>query len=150
MTQILFIGVPVDVKADVNALLKRYRCALPGWLKKLTVEYTIRPEAGLEESIAAIHVMYEYRHARLRIHGCEWSRPDVDRERVIVHELFHCHVAPLEKIAHSLLERRAEANEAQGVDPLLEAMYEQVRIAMESVVEDCCTATIAARYAGEA
>lgn len=147
MTKIVYVGVPSSIKREVAAIIAKYRAALPGWLERLTFEFLISPEYGSEGAIAQIEVRYEYRHASIRIHGKEWERPDVDKERVIVHELMHCHVSPIEKLAHSLLDRRAEAGENEAADPLLEAMYEQVRIAMESTVEDVALAVIASRHA---
>jgi hypothetical protein len=148
--KVQYVGVPAPVKREVDQIVQRYKSAMPGWLNHVLIEYVIRAEVGEpgDGAIAMIDVKYEYRYATIRICGDQWERPGVDKERVIVHELCHCLVAPIEKLAHSLLDARDETGANDPADPLLEAMYEQTRMAMESSVEDTAQALVAAWRAG--
>jgi hypothetical protein len=145
--QVRYVGVPAEVKRTIEPIVTRYRASLPGWLARITFEYALEAPEELSGAIAAVVVKHEYRSANIAIYGTRWHAPDVDHERVIVHELSHCHVAPIERLAMSLLERMDESGANDAADPLLGAMYEQHRVAMEQAVEDVALALIEARSA---
>lgn len=168
--QVVFHQVPAAVRRDVNDVLRLYKSALPTWLHVLNITHSNRPPEdwvgrdrrapsavrwrvrhdAAGRPLAAITVSPEYKHATIMVIAEGWNLATTDKERVLVHELAHTHVAPIEKLAHSLLNSYDEAHQMESADPLLNALYEQVRVAMETTVEDVAKSLIAARRAPDA
>jgi len=142
--RVQYVGLPPHVRKEVKAIIQKYKHTAPSWLQRLVVQYMHdhTGEAG-EGAIAYIETKYEYRYAVLTILGQRWSDPLVERERVIVHELCHTHIAPISDFAFSLLEQREEESDA-AYDPVLGALIEQWRVSMEASVEDTAQALMAA------
>jgi hypothetical protein len=145
MAKVVYVGLPAAIKREIAGIVKEYQHTLPGWLEKLIIQYNHDHTGELsDKAIAQIEVRYEYRYAVMTVFGYRWDDPLVDRERVIVHEMAHCHITPIDSLCKNLLERHSEIAQTNGSNPALDALHEAHRVAMESATEDVAQALIRA------
>lgn len=92
-------GVPEDLRAAVMPLLQEHRRLLPGWVKLLGVKY----DEDMTDAYASAASEQNYGRATLTF-GSGWLNLDAaEREWVVVHELGHVIVAPLERAIEEII-----------------------------------------------
>lgn len=120
-------GIPDEVVAAAEPLIERYAVLLPGWLHRLRVAWNEGAEEGEQASVEAHE---DYREAKIWLAAGFLAAPADERAEVILHELCHVVLAPLEQLAAGLSKRL----DADG--PAGDALRDEVRKRREAVVTD--------------
>jgi len=99
--------VPKEFQLAIEPIIERWKWLLPPWLHLLVVTASSDQEPSL-----SITVDYEYRWAYLYIHPGWIGGSDEMRERNLVHELMHIHLARIHNMIDDLANRTMEEGSA--------------------------------------
>ena len=95
-----WVGVPQDLRDAATPLLHEHKRLVPGWVKFLSMKY----DDNLADEYANACSEQNYGRASLTF-GPGWLNLDsTEREWVVVHELGHIALAPLERAIEQVLE----------------------------------------------
>lgn len=91
--------MPKDLRDAATPLLDAHRRMLPGWVKRFTLKY----DEDLADAYATATSEQNYGRATLTF-GSGWLNLDAaEREWVVVHELAHVLVSPLERAIEEVM-----------------------------------------------
>lgn len=111
-------SVATEVRSAIEPLLVRWAFLIPNWCHEIDIRWDDEnPDGALR-----IEVYYEYRDADLFILPNFLTTPE-NRERQLVHELFHLSLAPLTKVAEAM--RDALVKKAPDVEEWANEMLRQ-------------------------
>lgn len=130
-TRVGFFGDwPPDLRAIVEPLMRELEWIVPNWCRRIYLKYEIEGERKSWD--ASCSSAYEYRSATVYVHaGFFLSLPE-ERRGILMHELLHIALKPLQEFAADALERIG----GEGDGPLRDYLREQHRRAVESVTQD--------------
>ena len=129
-------NVPEELKKDIRKHVGYLIKLCPGWVQKLTVEYTTSIPYG-EHCRASTTCDYRYRNVHLNIYPAWIWLNEQDKKTTIVHEACHILVAPIQQFIEDMVESYLPNNKENK--DFAHAMWD---VAHEASVEDMAHAFI--------
>lgn len=114
--------VPIALKAEIEARIKKIQPLFPAWINVLTVRW-----APNEEDIATADPQYEYRAMTLTLHPPFLEDPDWHSS--LIHEIGHGIMRPYVQTVDKIIEKFAP-------EPIKEYLLDLLASKEEEVVED--------------
>lgn len=131
--------VPAPVRREAEPLIARWALVLPTWCHTLVVYWRAVPsdvKAGGNDDGSGVtaytEAMYEYREACITLTATWLEQPRASRERIILHEIIHVLLWPMEAAQRATLKAAKKGQPAA----LREALEEHWRLAQEGAVCD--------------
>lgn len=121
--------LPNEVRLALQPILVQYLWILPGWCRTLRLDYHLS-DNGADASTSG---EFEYRQARIHIHGGWLDGSPSIRRAEIIHELLHIPLLPMVDNHNEDIGRLFEDSEAPKFKATLE---EQWRKSFEGAVQD--------------
>lgn len=125
-------GVPQEIKDTAGPLLDKYAYLLPPWVRLLSVTY----RADLE-AFAEIESVTQYQRVNLTFGG-QFLEAE-DREWVVVHELVHTLLAPLERMWDEVEPLLTKRNRGTADRMFENALEESVSGLAHAIRRDACS-----------
>jgi hypothetical protein len=124
-------SIPREVRSACEPAFNALLWLLPSWCHVLHVDYEGTSDA--EDPLATCSALPEYRHATITLHQSWLEEDDNARVEAITHEVCHLLVAPLANLTDGFVDKLfTESGKS--------VMEEQVRLAVEGVVQDIAAA----------
>lgn len=126
-------GVPDELRSTASQLLDRHERLVPGWVKLLAVRYN----SELVDCYADVSVEQSQNRAVLTFAGGFLDCDEQEREWVVVHEIMHMRLSPLEKAWDAMMDALPKKMRAVADKLFEEAIEEAVSgLAYALVKED--------------
>lgn len=129
-------NVPAELKKDIRKNVGYLIKLCPGWVLRLTVEYSTSLPYG-EQCRASIVSDYKYRQVVLTIYPSWINLSEGDKKSTIVHEAVHILVAPLQQVFKDATD--SLFGDEEKVEKFIHAAWD---LAHEACVEDLAHAFI--------
>lgn len=132
MTPIRYLpGIPPEVATVLEPIIERWKFLLPTWCQDLRIEW--KPD--LDGDIAETSIHYANRWAVIRVAAPWLDGEPADRETVIIHEMIHVTMEPLQRAAFTTVDTLTEKD-----SPAYRLAERQIRDGTEAVAEDLARA----------
>ncbi|MGE0294946.1 MAG: hypothetical protein AB7P97_21580 [Hyphomonadaceae bacterium] len=127
-------NIETPFRSEIESSLSKFSWLIPGWLHRLHVNLVLSDGDGV---MASIRVHYEYREACLDVMPDWLNQPGPERDRQILHELLHLHLALIADFARDTFNTLSSPNDGSKINTFIN---NELRTRHESATQDLAEA----------